>query len=72
MILLMAKGKSTKKKKEASGGRAQYTMRMVTSDRCAVCPTPCSRGIAYCARMNEPGAVGQGVPCILTKTRIGG
>lgn len=68
----MAKGKSAKKKKELSGGRTQYNMRMVTSDRCEACPTPCSRGLVYAARMKEPGAVGQGVPCVLTKTKIGG
>ncbi|WP_084159151.1 hypothetical protein [Paenibacillus taiwanensis] len=67
----MAKGKGAKnKKKELSGGRAQYTMRVVTSDRCIVCPTPCARGLKYVSRMNEPGAVGNGVPCILTRTKL--
>lgn len=41
-------------------------MKIVTSDVCAVCKTPCARGLAYLARMSEPGAVGNGVPCVLT------
>ncbi|MFC6553118.1 hypothetical protein ACFQBN_41250 [Cohnella cellulosilytica] len=41
-------------------------MKIVTSDVCAVCQTPCSRGLSYLARMSLPGAVGQGVPCVLT------
>lgn len=67
----MAKGKAVKKK-VVSGGRAQYTMRIVTSDRCKVCPTPCTRGLRYLEQMSQDGAVGKGVPCILTRTRIGG
>lgn len=66
----VAKGKTVKKKKSASGGRIQYTMRIVTSDRCKVCPTPCARGMRYLKHMTQDGAVGKGVPCILTRTMI--
>lgn len=55
-----------KKKKKLTDGRVQPQMKIVLSDVCAVCKTPCRRGLAYLARMNEPGAVGEGVPCILT------
>ncbi|MGZ9587055.1 hypothetical protein [Paenibacillus marinisediminis] len=68
----MAKGKVIKKKKNLPSGRVQYTMRLVTSDRCVVCPTPCLRGLRYAERMSQPGEIGKGVPCILTRTKIGG
>jgi hypothetical protein len=58
------------KKKELSSGRAEYTMRIVDSATCAVCKTPCERGLRYLAKMAEPGAVGNGVPCILTRRRV--
>lgn len=61
------KGKATKKKQLASDWK-QISYKLVLSDTCAVCKTPCSRGMKYLARMQEPGAVGKGVPCILTKT----
>lgn len=61
-------GKAAKKKIESS--RPQYAMNIVTSSVCAVCKTPCERGMRYLARMTEPGAVGKGVPCILTRKRI--
>ncbi|TXK86093.1 hypothetical protein [Paenibacillus sp. N3.4] len=65
------KGKSSKvsKKKELSS-RAQYTMRIVESSTCAVCKQQCTRGLRYLAMMSEPGAVGKGVPCILTRRKI--
>lgn len=63
------KGKVVKKKKELSS-RAQYTMRMVESATCKVCKTPCSRGMRYLEMMSQPGAVGRGVPCILTRRKI--
>ncbi|WP_027091021.1 hypothetical protein [Cohnella thermotolerans] len=56
----------TVKKKRASSDSQQPQMKIVTSDVCAVCPTPCARGLAYFARMSAPGAVGNGVPCVLT------
>lgn len=64
-------GKKVKSKKnEGASARAQYTMRVVDSSTCAVCKTPCERGLNYLARMSEPGAVGKGVPCILTRKRV--
>ncbi|AJY76408.1 hypothetical protein [Paenibacillus beijingensis] len=67
----MAKGKAIKKKKRSSE-RKQYTMKLVLSDTCAVCKTPCARGMAYLERMRQPGAVGKGVPCILTRREVSG
>jgi hypothetical protein len=61
-------GKVTKKKELSS--RVQYTMRLVESSTCAVCKQQCARGLRYLAHMSEPGAVGKGVPCILTRKRI--
>lgn len=58
--------KAIKKKKAPSDARLQPQMKLVLSDVCEVCPTPCSRGLAYLARMKEPGAMGAGVPCVLT------
>ncbi|TJY43311.1 hypothetical protein E5161_05290 [Cohnella pontilimi] len=58
--------KPKKKKKQIAADRVQPQMKIVTSDVCAVCKTPCARGLAYLARMSVPGAVGEGVPCILT------
>jgi hypothetical protein len=58
--------KAVKKKKTLSDARQQPQMKLVLSDVCEVCPTPCPRGLAYSARMKEPGAMGAGVPCVLT------
>ncbi|WP_372631485.1 hypothetical protein [Cohnella sp.] len=55
-----------KKKSAAAEQQKRAQMRIVTSDVCAVCKTPCTRGLRYLAQMNVPGAVGQGVPCVLT------
>ncbi|WEK52911.1 MAG: hypothetical protein P0Y55_09860 [Candidatus Cohnella colombiensis] len=55
-----------KKKTKLKSERFQPQMKIVTVDKCIVCPTPCSRGIAYRDRMKEPGAIGYGVPCVLT------
>ncbi|WP_442601401.1 hypothetical protein [Paenibacillus sp. KN14-4R] len=64
-------GRSTKKKKkELSNGRVQYTMRIVESGTCAVCKTPCTRGLNYLAKMSQPDTMGKGVPCILTRRAI--
>lgn len=62
--------KSTKRKKDLPNGRIQYVMRLVESSTCEVCKTPCTRGLNYLAKMNEPGAIGHGVPCILTRKAI--
>ncbi|QTH46050.1 hypothetical protein J4772_17415 [Cohnella sp. LGH] len=60
-------GKVNKKKKSAAAEQQRRAqMRIVTSDVCAVCKTPCSRGLRYLARMSVPGASGKGVPCVLT------
>lgn len=47
--------------------RNMFNMKVVTSDVCAVCKQQCERGIRYMEKMSQPGAVGYGVPCILTK-----
>jgi hypothetical protein len=60
----MAKGK--KKKSAAAQEQKKAQMKIVTSDVCAVCKTPCTRGLAYLEQMQAPGAVGNGVPCVLT------
>ncbi|WP_084760191.1 hypothetical protein [Cohnella panacarvi] len=62
----MAKGK---KKKSQSADSRKAQMRIVTSDVCAVCKTPCARGLKYLARMSTPGEMGSGVPCVLTLPR---
>lgn len=59
--------KKFKKRDPAKADRYAGNMQIVTSDTCAVCPTPCLRGLRYLARMSRPGAIGFGVPCILTK-----
>jgi hypothetical protein len=64
------KGNRIKMKKEFASNRPQYTMKLVESSTCAVCRQQCSRGLRYLAGMSEPGAVGKGVPCMLTKKRI--
>ncbi|MNZ65445.1 hypothetical protein D3C78_836400 [compost metagenome] len=64
----MSKGKKAVKKKQAASDRKQYKYKLVLSDTCAVCKTPCARGMSYLERMKQPGALGKGVPCILTRT----
>lgn len=65
----MSKGKGkTVKKKTVSSDRKQFHYKLVLSSTCAVCKTPCERGIRYWEKMKEPGAVGKGVPCVLTRT----
>jgi hypothetical protein len=58
--------KAKKIKKQIASDRVQPQMKIVTSDVCAVCKTPCARGLAYLERMTMPGAAGAGVPCVLT------
>lgn len=53
-------------KKKAHAEHVQPQMKIVLSDVCAACRTPCRRGLDYLGRMSEPGAVGKGVPCVLT------
>lgn len=57
--------KKVKKKNKVAPDRAQQHMRIVTSDVCARC-RQCERGRRYLERMAQPGAIGYGVPCILT------
>ncbi|MFD0698643.1 hypothetical protein ACFQZT_31700 [Paenibacillus sp. GCM10027628] len=64
------KGGGKKIKKKIVSSRIHYTMKIVESSTCAVCKSQCARGLRYLARMSEPGAVGKGVPCILTRKRI--
>jgi len=55
-----------KKKKQTADTRTQPQMKIVLSETCAQCRTPCARGLDYLARMRQPGAIGRGVPCVLT------
>ncbi|TLS51291.1 hypothetical protein FE782_16320 [Paenibacillus antri] len=48
----------------------QWYTRIVTSETCAVCKSQCARGIEYMEQMSKPGAVGRGVPCVLTAYKI--
>ncbi|WP_047153813.1 hypothetical protein [Aneurinibacillus tyrosinisolvens] len=62
----MAKN-NKKKTYQPTEDRNKYNMRTVTSNQCIVCKQQCERGIKYMEKMAQPGAVGFGVPCILTK-----
>ncbi len=44
-----------------------FTMKMVTSSTCLKCKNKCAKGLVYLEKMSKLGAVGKGVPCILTK-----
>ncbi|WP_421617743.1 hypothetical protein ACAF76_009765 [Brevibacillus sp. TJ4] len=59
--------KSKIKKKHARQHPNQTQMKIVTSQTCMACQQQCARGLAYLEKMAEPGAIGFGVPCILTK-----
>ena len=48
----------------------QSYMKIVTSETCAACNSKCARGIKYLNRMQTPGAVGLGVPCVLTSYKL--
>jgi len=58
-------------KKKVHAENVQPQMKIVLSDVCAVCKTPCRRGLAYLERMSQPGARGNGVPCVLTLPKRG-
>ncbi|GAA3407240.1 hypothetical protein ACFFNY_00650 [Paenibacillus hodogayensis] len=58
-------GKKTKKQVSSAKPQAQY--KFVTSDVCTVCKKQCARGLRYMERMEQPGAVGNGIPCVLTR-----
>jgi len=55
-----------KKKAKRSDAMSRPQMKIVTSATCQVCTQQCQRGIRYLERMAQPGAIGFGVPCILT------
>ncbi|MDF2814073.1 MAG: hypothetical protein K0Q81_273 [Paenibacillus sp.] len=57
----------SKKKQPPPSSNNSYQLKLVTSDVCFVCKKQCARGIRYLDKMSQPGAVGKGVPCILTK-----
>ncbi|TVY10404.1 hypothetical protein [Paenibacillus cremeus] len=63
-----AKGKAAKKKTPTFFDKNRFNMKVVTSDVCAKC-MKCERGRSYLERMSQPGAIGHGVPCILTRGR---
>ncbi|WP_096188967.1 hypothetical protein [Evansella halocellulosilytica] len=56
-----------KKKAQSREDKYEHTLKIVLSHKCEVCPTQCSRGIRYLEKMAKPGAIGNGVPCHLTK-----
>ncbi|RBW68990.1 hypothetical protein [Bacillus taeanensis] len=62
----MAK-KNKKKVIQSDVNKHQYNMKVVHSGICEACKTKCVRGISYIEKMSQPGAVGYGIPCILTK-----
>lgn len=57
--------KNNKKKTTPSDHQRQLQMQIVTVDVCHKCPKVCARGVAYMEKMSHPGAIGQGVPCVL-------
>lgn len=56
-----------KKKQPTPNSNNSFQMKMVTSDVCLVCKKQCARGLRYLDKMSQPGATGNGVPCILTR-----
>lgn len=63
----MTKPKGKKKAKTPSSTDHNGNMKIVTSSTCQVCKQQCQRGMDYMERMSKPGAIGLGVPCILTR-----
>lgn len=59
--------KKVKKNEPSAMDRNRYNMKIVTSDVCISCKHQCARGIQYMQIMSRPGALGKGVPCILTR-----
>ncbi|WP_289138768.1 hypothetical protein [uncultured Brevibacillus sp.] len=62
----MAKSKKAKKKNTRQHPN-QHNLKIVTSSTCQACKQQCARGLAYLEQMSQPGKIGFGVPCILTK-----
>ncbi|EMT53963.1 MULTISPECIES: hypothetical protein [Brevibacillus] len=65
----MSKPKKGRGKKDSKQHPNQVNLKIVTSGTCMVCKEPCTRGMEYVEKMAQPGAVGFGVPCILTRPR---
>lgn len=63
----MAKAGAKKKEPVSTVDKNRYNMKIVGSDVCAACKQQCERGLRYLEAMAKPGAVGRGVPCMLTK-----
>jgi hypothetical protein len=57
------------KQKTSKQHRNQMNLKIVTSGTCQVCKQQCERGLRYLDRMSQPGAIGFGVPCILTREK---
>lgn len=55
------------KRKLRQSKTLENNMKVVLSSACEACKSPCQRGLAYLEKMSRPGAIGYGVPCILTK-----
>lgn len=64
----MVKAKS-KQIVQPKSEKVKKEMKLVLSHICEICKTPCADGIHYREKMRIPGAVGNGVPCILTKPK---
>ncbi|MGK5508305.1 hypothetical protein [Brevibacillus formosus] len=64
----MAKGKKIKKK-DTRQHPNQMQLKIVSSHTCQICKQQCARGLAYLEQMSQPGAIGFGVPCILTRQK---
>ena len=60
-------GKKRKTTFKTVNEKYSYTTKVVTSSTCLKCKNKCARGETYLEKMSKPGAVGRGVPCILTK-----
>jgi hypothetical protein len=65
----VAKQKKVKKKISKQHPN-QLNLKIVTSGTCQVCKQQCERGLRYLEKMSQPGAIGFGVPCILTKEKV--
>ncbi|WP_274361329.1 hypothetical protein [Paenibacillus thermotolerans] len=63
-------GKKIRSRDVPAHNKNQLYMKIVTSDTCSVCKQQCARGIRYMEQMEQPGAVGNGVPCILTAYKM--
>ncbi|HZG56454.1 hypothetical protein [Paenibacillus sp.] len=67
---MAGKSGGAKKRTISYHNTLQTYTRIVTSEVCAACKSQCDRGIEYMEKMKQPGAVGRGVPCILTAYKI--